>query len=344
MTVRTPRVWIALAVSVLLGLLAVAPSSADTSSQLKATKARLAQLQGELNVLAAKYADAQTRLAKTEARIADTQQQMANVRKDMRGIQRQLSARAREVYATGGAGTVELLLSSSNFSEFSDRVQYLGQLAQQDNDLIGKAQVTGERLRRFQEDLNGLRQKEREQIQALTNQKASIASKFQSVQGEVAALQRKLDAERKAAQVAAAIGVRIVSGGALQACPVGQPRAYSDDFGAPRSGHSHQGNDIIAPAGTPVYAAQAGRFQENYNSLGGISALVYASNGDYTYYAHMSSYAGVGSGASVPAGTMIGHVGNTGNASGGITHLHFEYHPGGGGAVDPYPYLRAVCG
>ena len=87
--------------------------------------------------------------------------------------------------------------------------------------------------------------------------------------------------------------------------------------------------------GTPVYAAQSGRFEQNYNSLGGISALVYAPNGDYTYYAHMSSYAGVGNGASVSAGTQIGHVGNTGNASGGITHLHFEYHPGGGGATNP---------
>jgi murein DD-endopeptidase MepM/ murein hydrolase activator NlpD len=101
---------------------------------------------------------------------------------------------------------------------------------------------------------------------------------------------------------------------------------------------------MLAPLDTPIYAAQSGTFRQNYNDLGGNAAYVYASNGDYTYYAHMSSYAGAGNGASVPAGTMIGHVGNTGNASGGVTHLHFEYHPGGGGAVDPYPYLKAVCG
>ena len=101
---------------------------------------------------------------------------------------------------------------------------------------------------------------------------------------------------------------------------------------------------MLAPLGTPIYAAQTGRFEENYNGLGGISALVYAGNGDYTYYAHMSSYAGVPNGAHVSAGTMIGHVGNTGDASGGPYHLHFEFHPGGGAAVNPYRLLKAVCG
>src|SRR6266487_5264867 len=101
---------------------------------------------------------------------------------------------------------------------------------------------------------------------------------------------------------------------------------------------------MLAPLGTPIYAAQSGQFEQNSNSLGGTSALLYADNGDYTYYAHMSSYAGVANGAHVPAGTMIGHVGNTGDAAGGPYHLHFEYHPGGGGAVDPYQLLVSVCG
>ena len=345
MTVRKAHISIALFASLTLAMLAVPRSSADTSDQLKATKARLAQLSGELNELAAQHSAAETRLAQTQARIADVEGQITDVKTGMVEVRRQLSVRAREAYQSGGAGTVELLLSSSTFSEFSDRVVYLGQVAQQDTDLITKARVAREKLRRLQEDLDALKLKQQQTVQAIKQQKAALASKFRSVQAEVASLQRKLDAERRAAAVATAIGVRVVSGGAFQACPVGQPRAYSDDFGAPRSGgRSHQGNDIIAPYGTPVYAAQSGRFQQNYNSLGGISALVYAPNGDYTYYAHMSSYAGVGDGASVSAGTMIGHVGNTGNASGGITHLHFEYHPGGGGAVNPYPYLKAVCG
>jgi murein DD-endopeptidase MepM/ murein hydrolase activator NlpD len=335
----------ALALALVLTATVSFPSSADTSSELRSTKARLAELDRHLNDLAARYSAAETELARIEAKMAETEQRIERVKGSIRQYQQAISARARDAYVSGGGGTVELLLSSGSFSEFSDRVIYLGQMAQEDSDLVTKAAVSRERLRRYQDDLDHLRAAQREKVASLAAQRADIASQFRRVQAEVSSLQRKLAAEQRAVRVAASIGTRIVRGGALQACPVGQPRAYSDDFGAPRSGgRTHQGNDILAPYGTPVYAAQSGRFEQNYNSLGGMSALVYASNGDYTYYAHMSSYAGVGSGASVAAGTMIGHVGNTGDASGGPYHLHFEYHPGGGGAVDPYPYLKAVCG
>ncbi len=118
------------------------------------------------------------------------------------------------------------------------------------------------------------------------------------------------------------------------------PNSFVDSFGWPRDGHTHQGIDMISPFGTPVVAAHPGVVTHSSSTSGGIQAYVRASSGTYTFYAHLSSYSSAG--GSVGAGTVIGYVGSTGNA-GSTNHLHFEYHPGGGGAVDPYQMLLAVC-
>jgi len=217
LTVRRTYVWTAFVAALVLATGMAVPSGADTASTLKGTKARLAQLDGQLNDLAARYSAAETALAKIEAKMADTERRIARVRNGMRDLQRALSARARDAYVSGEAGTVELLLSSDSFSEFSDRVVYLGQIAQEDSDLITKSAVSRERLRRYQEDLDHLRLAQHQKVASLASQRAAIAAQFQHVQSEVAALQSKLAAEQRAAQVAASIGVRIVSGGALQA-------------------------------------------------------------------------------------------------------------------------------
>jgi murein DD-endopeptidase MepM/ murein hydrolase activator NlpD len=118
---------------------------------------------------------------------------------------------------------------------------------------------------------------------------------------------------------------------------------YSHDWLAPRVGHLHQGIDIFAARGTPLVAVQDGTVDalSNYG-LGGISLHVTNERGDYFYYAHLSGYApGVHEGMAVKAGEVIGYVGNTGDAATTPPHLHFEVHPGGGPAVDPFPYLEA---
>jgi murein DD-endopeptidase MepM/ murein hydrolase activator NlpD len=349
LTVRRAHIVSGFTVSLLLATLLSVPVFADTASELKAARQRLTVVQGELNRLAREYAAAQVRLAKTEAGIERVQARISRVQTRMARVQASLAARAREAYESGGVGTLELLLSSDSFSQFSDRVQFLGSLAQGDSDLLVEASVTGEQLRRAQSELSDLSDRQSATIKTLARQKAAIADKLEEARALEARLEGRLARERAAAAAAAKAraeaAARAVGGGALRACPVGQPRAFSDDFGDPRSGgRRHQGNDIVAPRGTPVYAAQSGRFEQTYNDLGGISAYVYGDSGDTTYYAHLDSYAGVPNGSHVPAGTMIGHVGNTGNARGGVYHLHFEYHPGGGAAVNPYRLLRAVCG
>ncbi|HMC37307.1 MAG TPA: peptidoglycan DD-metalloendopeptidase family protein [Actinomycetota bacterium] len=335
MAARGARTLIAVVASLGFAVLPVT-SRADTSSDLSSAKARLASAQAQLNGLVAAYDAALSRLAGTQAAMEATQRRMSATEGRMALLRQALSAQARAAYESGGTDTIELLLTSDSFSQFSDRVEFLGRIVQGDSDLLAQAQVVGEELRRDQAHLDALSVQQRSVVQLLNRQRSEISSRLAQLQSLVASLGSQLAAQEAAA-------ARIVGGGPLLACPVGQPRAYSDDFGAPRpGGRRHQGIDLMAPLGTPIYAAQAGRFEQNWNQLGGIGAMVFADNGDYTYYAHMSAYAGVPNGAHVPAGTMIGHVGDTGDAL--SYHLHFEYHPGGGAAVDPYRLLVAVCG
>jgi murein DD-endopeptidase MepM/ murein hydrolase activator NlpD len=133
-----------------------------------------------------------------------------------------------------------------------------------------------------------------------------------------------------------------------QACPVAGPVSFIDSWGSARSGgRGHKGVDMMAARGTPVVAIFDGAITRlsSSSSLGGITIWMHSAAGDSYYYAHLDGYAeGVTSGMSVAAGQVMGYVGSTGNASPGYPHLHFEYHPGGGSAVNPYPLVKGICG
>lgn len=127
-------------------------------------------------------------------------------------------------------------------------------------------------------------------------------------------------------------------------CPVAGAVSFSDSWGAPRSGgRFHKGVDMITPRGTPLVAIYAGTIiRTSTSSLGGNSIYLRA-NGDMFYYAHLDGYADISAGQKVAQGEVIGYAGTTGNAPKNLPHLHFEWHPGGGAAVNPYTLVRSIC-
>ncbi|MHB8869751.1 MAG: murein hydrolase activator EnvC family protein [Thermoleophilia bacterium] len=135
-------------------------------------------------------------------------------------------------------------------------------------------------------------------------------------------------------------------GGSGWVFPVQGPSSFINDWGFARSGgRSHKGTDIMTGRNTPVVAVVNGtikRANSSDSGLGGVTLWLTGSDGNSYYYAHLTSIAdGIRAGTKVSAGQVIGYAGNTGNARGGEVHLHFEIHPGGGSAVNPYPTLIA---
>lgn len=122
--------------------------------------------------------------------------------------------------------------------------------------------------------------------------------------------------------------------------------SFVDSWGESRSGgRSHEGTDVIGPRGLAIYAVMDGVITRTYSglTLGGNAIRLTIADGTYFYFAHLDSFApGIANGTPVRAGQVIGYNGSTGNA--GSPHLHFEVHPQGGAAVNPYPLLKAIDG
>lgn len=118
-------------------------------------------------------------------------------------------------------------------------------------------------------------------------------------------------------------------------------------FGQPRSGgRTHEGTDVMASLGQEVYAVDNGVMWrqvvngEANSTLSGNAWYLKLTDGTYFFYAHLSAFAPeLKLGDKVTRGQLIGYLGDTGNPGPGNYNLHFEVHPKGGDAVNPYPLL-----
>jgi murein DD-endopeptidase MepM/ murein hydrolase activator NlpD len=242
-----------------------------------------------------------------------------------------LRERAVEAYLNGGYDREALpsLLDSANATDFASRRALMNGLIAGDQDTIARYQRARDRAADDQvEAARTLADLRSELDQAVTTEQQAEFM-VRATAFEVA--------------VTSAGGSMVIHGFGF---PVADPHSFIDSFGAPRMtgtpyAHWHEGTDIFAPAGTPLIAAERGVITRMGQAvLGGTVVWLKGESGTSYYYAHLSGYApGITAGMLVEAGTIIGYVGNTGNAATTPPHLHFEIHPGGGGPINPYPLL-----
>jgi murein DD-endopeptidase MepM/ murein hydrolase activator NlpD len=330
--------------------------------QIAAKNSELEALQDEGSELATRIAAGQARLDGLEGELSTTRTRLGQAQDRYAALRGQLDERAREAFVGGTASALSVILDSSSMADLSDRMAFVHRVAATDSDLaieVGNLRV---QLDQDAERLQELRTEQKRALENLQKEQARLKLHLEAQQAayeELRADERRAEqlvadlgkqyrqqqaaAETAAAEAAGAPGGSNGGSGSnpFTACPV-PGGAISDDFGAPRYGggyHAHQGNDIFAPEGTPIHAAFSGTASSANNGLGGISVIVNGSQG-YVYNAHMSGTAKLGQ---VQAGDVIGYVGDTGDAQGSSPHNHFEWHPGGGAAVDPHAYLLDVC-
>jgi murein DD-endopeptidase MepM/ murein hydrolase activator NlpD len=366
------------ALALLTSLAQVALAEPGTEEKLDTAKAEFEQLKDQiasqqqvLNRLSAEAAAiaerwevATGRWEQVTAELRQTQFALAEAQAEYQGLKSDLEERAREAYITGPGSGLEFLLGASSIADLSARMEYVNALSQEDADLATEVQNVRNTLAARKEDQEKLQAKRAKAVKKIEGERAALDAKFdeqQAVLGDLNSAKARAEdlvkqlTRRYQNELEALTGLQFHGGSVFAVCPVDQPRALYDGFGAPRYGggyHPHAGNDIIAPQGTPIRATFDGYAQAGSNTLGGYSVNVYGDLG-YTYNAHLMQPGVTGQ---VSAGQVVGYVGATGDTS--TPHDHFEWHPNVipsdwpvspygysviGSAVNPFPLLAQVC-
>ena len=314
-----------------------------TAVPADASQKDLQRAQRRANRAAQELAEAQSQHARLEQEVDTLEGRVKATVAELGTLQAVVKAQAVEQYIRG-ASDLAVGFDDADLAA-ATRASALARFVRLDQD------ESLDEYRRLSEDLGVMRSELDEARASSSDLLEELEERADAAFAELRKLE-KLEAERRAREARlrrspprtarSSSRVSFIAGDGGWMCPVQGPRAFTNDWGQPRSGgRRHQGTDILAPRGTPVVAVVGGSVRGHNSSLGGISFYLSGDDGHVYFGTHLDSLAGVS--GHVRQGTVIGYVGNTGNARGGPTHLHFEIHPGGGRPVNPYPTLAQHC-
>ncbi|MDX1619385.1 MAG: peptidoglycan DD-metalloendopeptidase family protein [Nitriliruptorales bacterium] len=309
-----------------------------TAQDLEEVQERRNELEGGITNINQRMEELESTIVARTEELESLDDRKAELEEELVEVRAALEERARAMFMMGGdVGTLEALVSGEGPGDALERAATMDTLARRD----GASVEAAEALRIQLEQTEELRAATLEELKALEaelqDEVAAMVDELETV--KILERDLKLKAKRQ----------RMIDRGIQQgiySCPMQSPYNFIDSWGFARSGgRRHKGVDIMAPHGNQIYAFTSGRISRMTNGgLGGISLYLWGDDGNRYYYTHLSGYApNTYVGKWVEAGTLIAYNGNTGNARGGAPHLHFEVHPGGGSAVNPYPWTAAAC-
>ncbi len=285
---------------------------------------------------------------------------------DVEGLRETAQELVLEAYTSGGRGLVTAAFEAGSIQDLLTSQQLMDRAASRDIADLDRLQAVSREMGRLKLELIDSRA-EVEVLEAkaaeLVDRQAALSDEAKDTYNNAsAAEQRAIDnlarerhelqaaiALKKARDVAAANAKSGTAAGLPPAatpgfyCPVQGGASFIDSWGFPRSGgRRHKGVDMFNSRNTPLVAVVDGKVKFSSNSLGGLSTHLYAGGTTY-YYTHLEKHpTNISSGQNVKAGTVIGYLGNSGNARYTSPHLHFEIRPNNV-AINPYPTVRHYC-
>jgi murein DD-endopeptidase MepM/ murein hydrolase activator NlpD len=328
------------------------------TTKKETTKEEIAALLSRIDVVQKKLETTQGKIAAAEEKLYVTGQELEDAIKQLKNREKLMDSRVRLAYTTGAVSYLDVLLSSTNFSEFLDRLDKVESIVTQDRNIADQkkaysVQVADKKIQVEQElqevktlysemedNKSELEQNEKNK-EVMMSKIAKQIEDMEDISDESAKQLTDLAKKASALQAKKSRIVNYYKGGKL-GVPLKSAYRISSSFGYrthPISGTKrlHAGIDMAAPKGTPVYAAESGvvTVARSYSGYG--NCIIIDHGGKlWTLYGHLSSIQ-VKEGETVKRGEKIGLVGSTGQSTG--NHLHFEVRKNSE-PVNPAPYLK----